>query len=94
MAIKEIAGFAFSNASKSLSFRSSTTAITLSMAGRFSSIAVLTFRRAVCPVSARNLKAAAPFAPISSSTGRTLLNSATARSLNDEIAGTAFPDKV
>ena len=42
-AIKEITGFAFSNARKSLSFRSSVTSTTLSITGLFSSTAALIF---------------------------------------------------
>ena len=85
-------GFAFSNASKNLSFRSRATAITLSIAGLFSSIFALIFSKAVLPVFARNWNAATPLFFTSSRIGRTIPKKATALSLNKAIAGTALSD--
>ena len=94
VAIKVIAGFAALNAWNNLSFRSSATAITLSIAGLLVSIAVLMFRKAVFPVSDRNVNASVAFVRMSSRTGFTFSKATCAFFAKSSVAGTALSYKL
>ena len=88
VAIWEMAGFTISHAWNNLSFRSRATAITLSIAGLFSSIFALIFSKAVIPVSRKKINASVAFVRISSKAGFAWLKAAIAFFAKFSAAGT------